>query len=530
MKNTQDKRLASAAVIVMSSIILSRITGFLRTMLIPSKIGVNSIADAYNIAFLVPDLMYNLLVGGAIAAALIPILSGYIEKKQEEDGWKAVGTFINVIFVGMIFVCTLGIIFAPYIIPAVAPGFSNKDMETRLLAIRLTRILFPSVSFIMLAGLCNGVLNSYRRFAAAAYGPSIYNLGSALSIYIFGGSSPEHVEKVAYGVAFSAFIYFLFQLSFALRNLKYYRFKVYMKHEGFRRLFKLAIPSILSSSIVQVNVIISAGFVSMFKTGSYTAFKLADTAWQLPYGIFAQGIGIAMLPTLSAKLAIGEVDEFKSILSKGLKAVLYPSIPSAVGFIVLREPVVRAIFKWNDKFTDEKLMLTAGILMIFSVAMVTQSIVAIANRAFYANNDTKTPLYVGVSTIAINYLFSYIFFIKTSLEAAGMALSYTIISTINAIFLLLLLNRKMKGIHLNKLVVFLGKTVPAAAIMGVVLFLMESLPITLNTKVLQLVFLTFEIATGALIYFVITRMLKLEEADYILETIARKFKKILRRN
>lgn len=519
MENTQKKRLTGAAIIVMSSIIVSRITGFLREMLVPNMLGVNQVGDAYNIAFRVTGLMYDLLVGGAIAAALIPILTGYLAKDQEEDGWKAVGTFINIIFIVMSIVCMLGVIFAPQLVPLIAFGFNG---ETTALTIKITRILFPSVAFLMLAGLANGVLNSYQRFASAAYGPSIYNIGSALSILLL---SKRSVESVAYGVMASALIYFLFQLSFSLKNLKYYKFKLYLKHPGVIKLFKLAIPSLISSSIVQINVIIISRFATAFGSGSVTALNMADRTWQLPYGIFAQGIGIAILPTLSAKLAVGEIKEFKNLLNKALKSVLLLTIPSGIGFIVLREPIIRTIFKFSSKFKEDAVFTAGSILMFFSIALLTQSIVAIMNRGFYANNDTKTPLYIGISTVLVNYTLSFIFYKTTSLGVAGMALAYSLTSTLNAILLLSFLNKKMGGIGLNKLFIFLGKVIPASLVMGIVLYFVNLIHVNLSSKIIQLGYLTLEIILGLAVFSLIVLLMRVEEAKYIFDAVKLKIKK-----
>jgi putative peptidoglycan lipid II flippase len=519
MENVQKKKLTGAALIVMTSIIVSRITGFFREMLVPNMLGVNQVGDAYNIAFRVTGLMYDLLVGGAIAAALIPILTGYLAKDQEEDGWKAVGTFINIIFIVMAFVCTLGVIFAPKLVPVIAFGFKGEATD---LTIKVTRILFPSVAFLMLAGLTNGVLNSYQRFAAAAYGPSIYNIGCALSILFL---SKKSVESVAYGVLTSAIIYFLFQFSFSLKNLKYYRFKLYFKHPGLSKLFKLAIPSLISSSIVQINVIIVAAFATGFGSGSVTALTMADRTWQLPYGIFAQGIGIAILPTLSAKLAIGEVNEFKNLLIKALKSVLMLTIPSGIGFIVLREPIIRTLFKFSSKFKEDAVFTAGTILMFFSIALLTQSIVAIMNRGFYANNDTKTPLFVGLSTVMINYALSFIFFKTTTLGVAGMALAYSTTSTLNAVLLLFFLNKKMRGINLDKLLIFLLKVIPASVIMGLILYFVNLIHINLNSKAIQLSFLLIEIIIGIAVFSLIVLLMKVEEAKYILNAVTNKIKK-----
>jgi len=494
-------------------------------MLIPNKLTDKVVADSYIMAFKMTDLMYNLLVGGAIAAALIPVLTGYLERGEEEEGWKAVSTFINIVFLSMVFICTMGIIFAPQYVPLIAQGFDEEGIR---LTVRLTRILFPSVSFIMLAGLTNGVLNSYQRFAASSYGPVIYNIGSILSLFFL---SKYSVELVAFGVMCSAIVYFLFQLSFALKNLKYYKFKIYFKHPGFRRLFKLAIPSLLSSSITQVNVIISATFVTLFRSpGSVNAFNMADTTWQMPYGIFAQGIGIAILPTLSAKYAVGDLKDYKDILNKGLKSILLLSIPSALGLVVLSEPIIKTIFQWSSDFHPEYVTLASSILMFFSVALITQSIVATMSRAFYAVNDTKSPLYVGASTILLNLAISYLFYRYTSLGVAGMALAYSITSTVNAIILVAMLNKKIDGIYLKSFFVFLLKTLLASGLMGVSVLLLEYvLDFNTASKLLQVLYLIITISAGALVYFAAVCLLKVEEAVRIYETAILKVKNFIQK-
>lgn len=513
MNNSKDGRMATAAIIVMSSMVLSRLTGFVRETMLSWKVGLSWVQDAYVAAFTVPDLMYMLLVGGTISAALVPFLSGKLERGEEKAGWKAASSFINVVFISMVLLCILGIIFAPQIIPLVAPGFSEKSPQTRELAVRLTRILFPSVAFIMLAGICNGVLNSYRRFAAAAYGPSIYNTGSALSIYLFADTNPESMIKVAIGVAASAVFYFLIQLAFSLPEFKMYRFVIDIYDKGFQKLFRQAVPSLLSSSITQLNVIISTAFVSLsIIEGSLAAFRNANTTWQLPYGIFAMGIGTAMLPTLSRKFASDNYAEYKNLLMKSLTSVLFLSVPSAVGFIVLREPLVRAIFEWGGRFTENDVPFVASILAFFSLAMITQSIVAIMNRAFYAKQDTKTPLLTGIGSIIMNLGLGMIFYRFTDLGASGMALSYSIISVVNSILLLLLLNNKMKGMHMEKFFKFIIKAIPSSLAMGAVLAILELLPLRFDTKALQLAYLTFQIVVGSIIYAVVMFLLKAEEA------------------
>lgn len=528
MKESQSKRsLTGAVAIVMVSIVASRIIGFLREMLLPNMIGMNHQTDAYTNAFLFPDLMYNLLIGGAISAALIPVLSGYIEKEEEESGWRAISTFMNTVFLIMMGVCILGVLFAPQLVSVVA-GAPGKE-ATRILTARLTRILFPSVAFLMLAGLVNGVLNANRRFTASSLGPIIYNVGSALSILIF---SRWGITYVAAGVMISSLVYFLIQFLSAKDYFEHYRPIIDFSHPGSKRLFKLAIPSFLSSSIVQINIIISARFVNRFAVGAVTAFRAADRTWQLPYGIFAMGMGIAILPTLSAKMAVGEIEDYKLILSKALKNVLLPVIPCAVALVLLSDTLIRGIYQFTGRFTDSDVALTAGIIMFFSVALISQSVVAIVNRAFYAVNDTKTPLITGASSILINLVLSNLFYYCTSLGVKGMALSYSLSSMVNGCVLLWVLHRRVGGLHLRTFAAFAGKVGVAAVLMGLTLKGIDMfIPVMLLRggmagKTMQLLYLGTLISLGAVIFFAVCFVWKVEE---VVEWKERIMKKIIKK-
>lgn len=515
-----NSRMAAAAIIVMSSMVFSRLTGFIREIALSWKLGLDWTHDAYIAAFAIPDLLYVLLVAGMIAAALVPFISGSLEKGEEKEGWDAASSFINLIIISTIILCIVGVVFAPQIIPLVAPGFSEKSPHTKELAIILARILFPSVFFIMLAGICNGVLNSYRKFAAAAYGPSIYNIGCAISIFLFADTNPESMIRTAIGVSASAFIYFIVQLLFTLPKLKLYKIAINLYDKGLKKLISQAVPSIMSSSVTQINMIISTAFVSLSAVeGSLAAFRNANTVWQLPYGIFAMGIGTAMLPALSGKYATKDFSEYKSLLMKSLTSVLYLAVPSAVGFIVLREPLIRAIFNWGGRFTESNVPFVASILVLFSLAMISQSVVAIMNRAFYAGQDTKTPLYTGLGTIILNIVFCVLFYHFTGFGAAGMALSYSIISTVNSVMLLLLLNKKLKGIQLKKLFGFAKGVVPSVMVMGAALYILELLPVDYYSKSMQLLYLAFEILMGAAVYITMTFVLKADIALYLINLV-----------
>jgi putative peptidoglycan lipid II flippase len=524
LSKSQGSKLTGAAIIVMSSIVISRITGFLRSNLIYNVFSDREQTDALFMSFTITDLMFNLLIGGAISSALIPVLSGYIAKKDEEDGWRAVSTFINATFIIMIIVCTLGIIFSPQIVNVMASKFTS---EQKTLTVTFSRILFPSVAFMMLTGIINGVLNSYKRFAVAAYGPSIYNIGSALSIVFLGRYG---IKAAIIGIMCSSIFYFLIQLVFTIRNLKFYKFKLFLKHPGFNKLFKLAIPSLVASSIVQVNLIISSFYTALIdKSGNLTSYKMASETWQVPYGIFAMAIGMATLPTLSEKVALGKLQEFKDILNKSIRSILILTIPSAIGLVVLRDLIINAIYKWSDNVNVTN---AGNILMFFSIALIAQSYLSILTRGFYACNDTKTPLFVGIGTLFINIGLNTVFLNFTDLDAGGMALAYSITSFANAMLLLYFLNKKVGGMDLYKFKMFFLKTVPAGIILVLFLLLINKIvPVDFSATVFskeirisELMWAFIELTLCVIVYFSLIIIFKLDEAVYIKDKLINKLK------
>jgi len=500
--------------------VLSRFTGFIRETMLSWKVGLSWVHDAYVAAFTIPDIIYLLLAGGTISAALVPYLSGKLETGSEQEGWRAVSSFINVIIIITVFLCVFGIIFAPQIVPLVAPGFTHKSPQTQELSVRLTRILFPSVLFILLAGICNGVLNSYKKFAVAAYGPSIFNIGCAISIFSFADTDPKSMVKTATGVTISALLYFLIQLFFVFSKLKFYRPVVNLTDKNCRLLFGQALPSLMSSSVTQVNVVISTAFVSLASVeGGLAAFKNANTLWQLPYGIFAMGIGTAMLPSLSGKYASGERQDYKDLLIRSHTSVLFAAIPSAAGFIILRYPLVRAVFKWGGRFGESDVAQVSSIIAVFSVSIITQSVVAIMNRAFYAMQDTKTPLFAGIGSVILNLLFGTVFYLFTDLGPSGMALAYSIISMVNAATLLALINKRLNGINPDRLLYFVARALISALVMTAFLLALERISFALDTKSMQLLYLAGEIMLGASVYTGMMLLLKSDEAKFLIKVL-----------
>ena len=506
MKKESNLSLSKSVIIVVLSIVVSRATGFLKEMLVPNTLGVGVIGDAYNVSIMVPEILYNLLIGGAIASALIPVLTYYLENKKEKEGWKAISSFMNAAFVVMIFLCILGMIFTEQFVRLIAVSYGNERIDQLGLTVTLTRIMFPSFIFLMLSGICNGVLNTYKRFALSTLGPAIYNVFCALSLLLL---SPYGVETVAYGVLTSSFIYFVCQLVFCFKHFRLYTPIINLKNEGFNKLIKLAVPSLLTSSIIQINVVIALQFVSFFTAGSITAFRMADRMWQLPYGIVAQGIGIAILPSLAAMASKNNMIKFKDILVKALFSIIIISAPIAIVITLSGNTLLDVAFRITDKINAGDIALTAQIFSFFAIALIFQSLVTVLNRAFYAVNNTKTPLLTGFISIIFNVVLG--FYLKGILGIGGIALAYSIASIINAGLLFYYLNRDIINLDLNKIVIFISKTIISSIICGITLYVINKLFVINNlSKLLKLFYLSIQMAVTITVYLMSMYFLKID--------------------
>ncbi len=515
---------AKATVIVMVALILSKVTGQLREILIPGKIGFGMLSDAYILGFMIPDLIYQLLVGGSIQAAITPSLSGAISSNNEKKAWKSVSIFINVTSVLMLVAVLIGEIAIPYVLPLFS---GDKSRETVDLAISVSRMLFPQVFFMMLAALSIGVLNAYKKFTAASLGPVVYNLCVVLSMILFGNKTPEGMIKVAAGVMISACIYFLMQFYFSRKEFGNYRLLFSIKDTGFRRLVKLAIPTLLSASIVQINLIILSGFTNYYSDGSLTSLRFAITTWQLPYGVFAVAVGSVMLPTLAGHFARADFKECSRVLTRSLRTALFLTIPSAVIFFMLNKEVIRGIFQWGSRnLTSQNIELTSSMLSWYCIAMISHTIIFIMNMAFYAVGKTKIPLINGLLTLVTNTVLCLVLTRFSPFGVISMPIAYSISSVISVILLLTLFYRIIPKCAPRKIPQYIIKAAFCALGALGALFLVSKIPYDSPSKIIQLIMLTAKAIVGFGAYFAIGVFLQMRESIQIIENFSGKWTKL----
>lgn len=504
----------SSAFLMMTALVFGKLFGQLREILLAPQIGVGAISDGYLLGFQIPDLLYELLIGGAIQAAITPTLAGAIENRTLRAGWRSVSIFLNLAATVMLAFIVIGQFLAPVLIPAL---YSDKSAETITVAIRVARTLFPQVFFMMLAALCIGILNAYRRFERTAFGPVLYNAGVVLSMLLLGDRTANGAVKVAAGVMLSATFFFLLQFYLA-RDVfsKYYRFSFDIRDPGFKRLLRLAIPTMLAASIGQINVIVLNAFIfrSFPQEGLVTALRYASTTWQLPYGILAVAIGNVLLPTLAAHARAGQNQSFRRLFGHGLRNALFLVIPIAGLFLAMREDVVRAIFQWGRSLPDTMVVTTASILVFYCASIVIQTLIFLFSIACFSAGNTRIPLLGGAASLVSNFVFCLVFTRIPGAPPAVMSLSFMLSGVCSAAIITLLFRRRYP--HLRPAGAGRRFSIQMAICLGatlVVVYALGTLPVPTAGKLWQLVWLGLRCVAGILAFYLAARSLRVPEAD-----------------
>lgn len=522
-KNTKSsgKSMAIATFLVMLGLVFSRCSGFLREILVGNKFS-DIYRDSFTLAFTIPDLVYNLLIGGSIQAAITPALSSYISKGEEKRGIRAVSIFISVFVSLLVIVCVIGVVFSEPIYQLYNSGDANPE-KIRLAAMA-SKWLFPQIVFMTFAALCIGVLNAYKRFSSTAFGPTIYNIFVLLSIVVFAGSTEHKLMLTTCGVMFAALVYFLFQFFIGFDKLKQFRFVFSLKDPDFIDLVKRALPILISASVVQINMVILNFFATSLPDGDYVyLLRNASTTWQLPYGIFAVAVGNVMLPSLAALYSSNKFEEASELLSSRLKTALFLTIPSAAFMYVLNTDVIKAIFQWSERYTDADATHAGKFLMGYTIAIITHTVVFIMNQAFYAIGKTKVPLIAGSIGLVTNPLLC-MFFISQNMGLLSLTLAYSLTSVIQMSVLCIIYNRDER-LKPRKIFGFLIKSGICVVLMILVIAVLDYYFPGHGTKITQLGIIAFKGVVSVIVYFVAAFILKMPEARVWIEKYAGKFLK-----
>ncbi|GAW93457.1 murein biosynthesis integral membrane protein MurJ [Calderihabitans maritimus] len=514
----EGQRVAKAAGLIMISMVVSRILGYLRDVVIYAQFGQNRITDAYNAAFSVPDFLYMLLVGGALSSSFIPVFSSYIATEREKEAWEMASIVFNVIMVLMVVGISLGLIYTPKLIYLLVPGFNPASLE---LTVMLTRIMFAQAFFMALSGMSMGILNSYKHFFAPALGSVLYNLAIiAVGLLL---SPLLGIAGFSVGVVVGAMLNFGVQLPVLIRMGLRYRFSFNLTHPGVRKLGSLMLPVLIGLSVTQFNLFVNQNLASTLAPGIVAALRTAQRLMQLPIGVFAIAVAVAVFPTLTSQAARKEREQFKHTMSLGIRSVIFLTVPAAAGLISLRVPIVRLLFE-QGKFTPQATQATAYALLFYSLGLFAYSAIQVLNRVFYALHDTRTPVTGGVLTILLNIYLNFVLIKK--LGHGGLALAYSVAGIFNMMLLLFILKRKLGGINGYQMLFSFVKSLFAASVMGLCSYVVASYieQVTdISLKINQALQVFAAAGAGMIVYILLALIFRMEEATMVMGILKRRF-------
>jgi putative peptidoglycan lipid II flippase len=465
---SEKVRVAKAAGVVGLATLASRVMGYIRDMVMSWAFATGLAADAFYVAYRIPNLLRELLAEGSMSAAFIPVFTETLTKESRESARRLANAVFARLLVILVVLTGLGIIFAPYVVKVVAWGWAYKaEHDKYVLGVTLTRIMFPYLLFIGLAALAMGMLNSLRSFLMPALSPVMLNVMTISSVVLSLQFMDEPILGVAVGIVLGGMFQFLIQVPGLKKQGMMIQPRFAPTHPGVKKIGTLALPVFLSSSVNQLNIFIGTIFASFLATGSITYLFYGMRFIHFPLGIFGIAIATAVLPTMSAQAARRETEEFRETLSLGLRLVFFIMFPAMAGLITLRVPIVNLLLE-HGQFDRISTQGTAAALLFYAVGLWAFAGVRIVAQAFYALQDTKTPVKIAVVALVANILLSAAFITWTPLEHGGLALATSLAATLNIGLLTVQLRKKIGRMDGKRILRSLLKIVPASIAMGVI--------------------------------------------------------------
>ena len=450
---------SGAAAIVVGATLLSRVLGLIRDVVIAHQLGATADSDIYIGAFKVCDLLMYLVAGGALSSTFIPVFKEYLHQNKLRQAWQAFSVVATVTAIVAVLFVLLAEVFTPTFVHLINGGYT-ADQVAR--AVPLVRIILPAQIFFMLGGLLMGTLNARGQFLIPALGPSVYNLGiifGAAVLYPLGLGLPG----LMWGALLGAFIgNFALQIVPVARLGMRYRPSLAVLHPGAVKVWKMMLPIVLGVSLPNVDQLITGNFASELSTGSQASIGFATRMMLIPIGIFAQAMGIAILPTMAAQAAANQRRAFRATLNKGLRTILFLTVPSSALLFLLAQPTVAFLLQ-SGRFTPEATLMTASALRFYSLGIFAWSAQAILTRGCYALQDSRTPVISGTIMTMLFIAMSWLVVNASDWGVSGLALVTTIAATLHMGVLLIVLRHRLKGMQDMILLTSVVKTSLATA-------------------------------------------------------------------
>ena len=446
--------------------LISRILGYVRDVLIAIFLGTSLFADAFFVAFRLPNTFRRLFAEGTFNAAFIPSYAGALAKDKKEADDFARNVF-NLLFVILLFFVLIAEIFMPQLIFLIAPGF-YKDPEKLMLAVNLSRITFPFLFFICLASFFGAILNSYNKFAVAAAAPIILNIILIGSIFFSQWINVSDVLTLSYAVSLAGFLQLMVLLFFVRKNFKPILSIKIKIDEKIKFFFRKLLPSIFSSGVTQINILIGT-IIASFQAGAVSYLYYADRVYQINLAVAGIAVGTVMLPELSKHVNNNNSEKIINLQNRSLELCLFLSVPAAAALVLASDQIITSLFGYGS-FDNLSVSNTAIALTFFAFGVPAFSILKIFSNYFFARNDTKTPFYLSVISVILNILISISFFKKFGFVIIPIATSIS--SWIN-VFLHFYFIRKRNLHNFDKTFIYkFPRIILSVVVMGIVLYLL----------------------------------------------------------
>jgi putative peptidoglycan lipid II flippase len=504
--------LVTASLILTVAALASRVLGWIRLLVIGSQFGASRELDAYFAAFRIPDAIFQLVVAGALSAALIPVFSSYRARGRDEEAWQLASSVINLVIIALAALSLLMAILAPILVPIVAPGF---DAPTTELTVRMTRVMLLSPVLIGMGAVVSGILNSYQQFTVPAIAPLLYNLaiiGAAVFLAPIMG-----VEGLAVGVAIGSLAHLVVQLPSLARVGQRYDLTIGLAHPGVRQVARLMGPRTLGLAAGQINFLVSTVLASGLPAGSLTAYNYAFQLSQIPVGVIGVSVAVALFPTLSTDAALGRIGDIRRQVAAAVRILIFVAAPLTAVMIVLREPLTSVFYQYG-LFSQSATDRTASTLLFFAVGLVGHIVVHVLTRAFYAMQDTKTPVAWAIVAVAINVPLMAALVGPMGVE--GLALALSVSSVLEVIGLLWFLRRRLESVEGAAILRSLGRAslaglAAALLMLGGLTLVDGALGGLLDNPIGRLVALVLLSAAGGAVFLLVAAALRAPELDQV---------------
>jgi putative peptidoglycan lipid II flippase len=410
---------------------ISRVFGFLRDMVTAHLFGAGAAFDAFSVAFRIPNFMRRLFAEGSFSQAFVPVLSEYQKQKSHEEVKHFVSAMAGTLGFVLLGVTIVGVVCAPLIVRLFAPGFETTGPRFDL-AVTMLRITFPYLMLISLTAFSGAILNTYSRFWVAAFTPVFLNICMIGAAIWLAPHMATPIIGLAWGVFIAGVVQMVFQWPFLKRMRLMPRPRIDFKDEGVKRVLKLMVPALFGVSVSQINLMLDSIFASFLIVGSVSWLYFSDRLMEFPLGVFGVAISTVILPHLSRHHASQSMEDYSLTLDWALRCVLLLGLPAAVVLAVISGPLLSTLFQYG-KFSGHDVLMARQSLSMFAIGIAPFMLIKVLAAGFYAKQDTRTPVRIGVVAMVSNMVFNVI--LIWPFKHAGIALATSLASLVNMGFL-----------------------------------------------------------------------------------------------